>query len=46
MNALIMALKVKTAVEESMANHFEVILESAKNMDHGFEILEFFTGSY
>ena len=34
-------LKGKTAVEESMANHFEVILESAKNMDHGFEILEF-----
>ena len=34
-------LKGKTAVEESMANHFDVILESAKNMDHGFEILEF-----
>ena len=24
-----------------MANHFEVIQESAKDMEHGFEILEF-----
>ena len=34
-------LKGKQAVEESMANHFEVIQESAKDMEHGFEILEF-----
>ena len=34
-------LKGKQAVEESMENHFDVIFESAKDMEHGFEILEF-----
>ena len=33
--------KGKKAVDESIENHFEVILQSAKDLDHGFEILEF-----
>ena len=33
--------KGKKAVEESLENHFSVILSSAKDMDHGFEILGF-----
>ena len=34
--------KGKKAVEESLENHFSVILSSAKDMDHGFEILGFY----
>ena len=33
--------KGKKAVEESLENHFSVILASAKDIDHGFEILGF-----
>ena len=33
--------KGKLAVEESLENHFSVILAAAKDIDHGFEILGF-----